>query len=280
MINKRIKRPALRYYGGKWNLAPWIISHLPPHHSFIDLCGGGASVLLRKERSNLETYNDLDGNVVNFFRVLRDEPDALIQKIKLTPWAREEHELSRQSCEDKVESARRFFVSLWMSMRGGHHSKESKTWRVTRDARGRGVYDSMSRQERNLYNIAERFFDVQIENDDAMNVFRRFDKDGAVFYFDPPYIKDTRSSPDTYLIEQSDQFHIDASGSFQEAKGFVLVSGYNCALYNELYDQNGWYRVDKDSQVNGGGVRTESLWLSPRTWDALHGDYSDLPLFG
>jgi len=109
VINKRIKRPALRYYGGKWNLAPWIISHLPPHHSFIDLCGGGASVLLRKERSNLETYNDLDGNVVNFFRVLRDEPDALIQKIKLTPWAREEHELSRQSCEDKVESARRFF---------------------------------------------------------------------------------------------------------------------------------------------------------------------------
>jgi len=82
------KRPALRYYGGKWKLAPWIISHFPEHQNYVEPCGGAASVLLQKPRSPLETYNDLDGNVVNFFRVLRDQPDELIRKIRLTPWAR------------------------------------------------------------------------------------------------------------------------------------------------------------------------------------------------
>ena len=89
-----IKRPALRYYGGKWNLAPWIISFFPPHKNYVEPCGGAASVLLQKPRSPLETYNDFDGNVVNFFRVLRDRPDELIRKIRLTPWARAEYELS------------------------------------------------------------------------------------------------------------------------------------------------------------------------------------------
>lgn len=96
IATNEIKRPALRYYGGKWKLAPWIISHFPAHKNYVEPCGGAASVLLQKPRSPLETYNDLDGNVVNFFRVLRDRPDELIRKIRLTPWARAEYELSLQ----------------------------------------------------------------------------------------------------------------------------------------------------------------------------------------
>lgn len=108
------KRPALRYYGGKFNLAPWIISHFPEHKSYVEPCGGGASVLLQKQRSELETYNDIDGNVVNFFRVLRDQPEELIKKIWLTPWARTEYEMAYQKCDDDIEKARRFYMACWM----------------------------------------------------------------------------------------------------------------------------------------------------------------------
>ena len=97
------KRPALRYYGGKWNLAPWIISHFPPHKNYVEPCGGAASVLLQKPRSPLETYNDLDGNVVNFFRVLRDKPEELIRQIELTPWSRDEFEICRNPSTEPLE---------------------------------------------------------------------------------------------------------------------------------------------------------------------------------
>ena len=116
-------RTALRYYGGKWNLAPWIIKHFPPHINYIEPCGGAASVLLRKPRSTIETYNDLDGNVVNFFRVLRDNPDELIRKIQLTPYAREEYNLSRVPCDDPIERARRFYWGCHMSIVGMAFSK-------------------------------------------------------------------------------------------------------------------------------------------------------------
>src|SRR3990167_9397763 len=111
-------RPALRYYGGKWNLAPWIIGHFPPHKNYVEPCGGAASVLLQKPRSPLETYNDLDGNVENFFRILRDFSAELIRRISLTPWAREEYELSFRPTDDPIEQARRFFVQSRMSMQG------------------------------------------------------------------------------------------------------------------------------------------------------------------
>jgi len=90
----RSKRPALRYYGGKYELAPWIISFFPNHLNYVESCGGAASVLISKPRSPLEVYNDQDGYIVNFFRVLRDERDDLIERIELTPWARDEYELS------------------------------------------------------------------------------------------------------------------------------------------------------------------------------------------
>jgi len=271
MIDHIIKRPALRYYGGKWLLAPWIISHFPPHDNYVEPCGGAASVLLRKKRSKLETYNDLDGNVVNFFRVLRDHKDELVEKIRLTPWAREEYELSKRPCEDSVEAARRFFVSLWMSMQGGHHSKTSGTWRVTKTTTGNSAvfYDKPHMHESNLQNVANRFMGVQIDNDDAIKVIEKYDNETAVIYFDPPYVKDTRAQGDIYRLEQDNQFHIDAAATLRQCQGYVVVSGYACPLYTELYEDHNWVRVDKEAQTNSGGKRIESLWLSPRTWNAL-----------
>jgi DNA adenine methylase len=263
------KRPALRYYGGKWKLAPWIISHFPEHKNYVEPCGGAASVLLRKPRSKLETYNDLDGNVVNFFQVLRDQPDELIRKIKLTPWARAEKELSIQPSSDPVEKARRFFVSMWQGMQGGHYAKEGNTWRVQHHCDSRGNYDLLHLQEENLIKVASRFLDMQIENQPAQDVIKRYDNTDTLIYFDPPYLKETRSHRNTYRLETDNAFHIEAAELLRNAKGYVIVSGYACPLYTELYENHGWERKDKEAQTNSGGKRIESLWLSPRTSEAL-----------
>jgi DNA adenine methylase len=277
------KRPALRYYGGKWKLAPWIIGHFPPHKNYVEPCGGAASVLLQKPRSPLETYNDLDGNVVNFFRVLRDQPDELIRVIRLTPWARAEYELAislNGNCND-VERARRFFVASWMSMQGGHHSKTSGAWRIQRHCNDRFTLAASNHRQAApyIFVLADRLQGVQIDNRDAKDCIQRYDNADALIYFDPPYLAHTRSQADRYRLETDEAFHVDCATLLRQCAGHVVVSGYASDLYRDLYEAHGWHRVDKEAQTNSGGKRIESLWLSPRTWRALHHDVSDLPLF-
>jgi DNA adenine methylase len=276
VANDAPKRPALRYYGGKWKLAPWIISHFPPHKNYVEPCGGAASVLLQKPRSPLETYNDLDGNVVNFFRVLRDQPEELIRKIRLTPWARAEYELSLsyQFGGDEVERARRFAIMQWMAVAG-----QPSGWRKMHDYRARRGACAFDLTNLDLESIAARLIGVQVESIDALDCIRLFDNDGTLFYFDPPYVMQTRTVATQYLIEVDNDFHIEAAALLRNAQGFVVVSGYACDLYTELYEAHGWHRVDKEAQTNSGGKRIESLWLSPRTHAALFDKYVDMPIF-
>jgi DNA adenine methylase len=272
------KRPALRYYGGKWNLAPWIISHFPPHKNYVEPCGGAASVLLQKPRSPLETYNDLDGNVVNFFRVLRDNPDELIRKIRLTPWAREEYEICLTPAADPIERARRFYASLQMSF-GGINNGDPHTsgWRNSTDydKRSTPAYDIVQNE---LEVIAARLIGVQIEHRDYREVVQRLDATRTLIYFDPPYVTTERTNKDQYRLEMNDGDHIEAAALLRQCTGYVIVSGYACPLYAELYEAHGWTRRDREAQTNSGGKRIESLWLSPRTWQALQ-DGAGLPLF-
>lgn len=263
------KRPALRYYGGKWNLAPWIISHFPKHLNYVEPCGGAASVLLQKPRSALETYNDLDGNVVNFFRVLRDQPDELIRKIKLTPWSRAEYELSLQPCENSTERARRFFWSCWQCMNGGTYSEKTvNDWRSNKYGE-QCLSDRGHKHEKNLHQIAARFEDVQIENRPALNIVERYDNEDSLFYFDPPYVTNTRAQGERYALEWTDANHIEAAILLHQCAGYVVISGYACPLYADLYESQGWQRIDREAQTNSGGKRIESLWLSPRAQEAL-----------
>lgn len=275
------KRPALRYYGGKHRLAKWIISHFPAHKSYVEPCGGAASVLLQKPRSPLETYNDLDGNVVNFFRVLRDQPDELIRKIRLTPWARAEYELSLQPCDDDVERARRFFVACWLSINGSSaiNNRSAQGLHVSVDGL-QTTSDFLYKLAENVEGVAVRFLDVQIENRTAQEVITRYDTCDTLIYFDPPYVEETRTKNNWYGVDwNGNDLHIESAELLRNAAGYVVVSGYACPLYTELYEANGWHRVDKEAQTNSGGKRIESLWLSPRTWKALHDQHDDLPLF-
>jgi len=242
----------------------------------VEPCGGAASVLLQKPRSPLETYNDLDGNVVNFFRVLRDKPDELMRKLRLTPYAQEEYFLSLQPSTDEVEQARRFFVMLWMSMQGGSHDSAKGSWRTQTNAvhadggtRWAKPPAQFMDAVESVDDIAQRFRYVQIANDSAMKLIANYDNADALIYFDPPYVSTERAAPERYALEWTESDHVAAAELLRTCAGYVVVSGYACPLYADLYERHGWQRVDTVAQTNSGGKRVESLWLSPRTVEAL-----------
>lgn len=264
-----VTRPALRYYGGKWNLAPWIISFFPPHLNYVEPCAGACSILLQKTRSPLETVNDLNGDVVNFLQVLRDQPFELIRKIELTPWARAEYELSLQPCDEPVERARRFFARSGMSFNGAtSDNKRTYGWRHSTDHRLRST-PALDFANHDLNEIAKRLIGVQIEHRDWMDVTKNLDNDAALIYLDPPYIPEKRTNNHWYLHEWTNGQHEAAAELLRSLTGFVVLSGYACPLYTELYEAHGWQRHDKEAQTNSGGKRIESVWLSPRTVKAL-----------
>jgi DNA adenine methylase len=259
-----IKRPALRYFGGKWNLAPWIISYFPPHANYVEPCGGAASVLLQKTPSDLETFNDLDDRVINFFRVMREQPDELIRLLQFTPWSRSEFEYCQQDSDIPLEQARRFFVLCWQSI-----SKPGGYWRSMYDytPRPRSA-PSDGIEIEHLYLVAERFKKVQIEHKDALEVIQQYDNANALIYFDPPYVASTRTNQKMYRYETDVEFHREAAEILDQAKGFVVVSGYESELYRDLYEQRGWHRFNSNSVATNGAKRIESLWLNPRAVQA------------
>lgn len=276
-------RPALRYHGAKWRLAPWIIEHLPPHELYCEPFGGSAAVLLRKERSLLEVYNDLDGQVVNFFRVLRERSNELICHIKLTPYAKEEHNLSGEPTDDPLESARRFYARSYLSV-AGPTAQSNPGWRRQRIfSRGTGGRSQMKpapltfAETEHLWDIADRLRGVQIEHDDAFRILSIFDTAETCFYVDPPYPFSTRGkwAAAGYRHEMTDDDHRRLATALYEIGGMVVLSGYHCELYDELFGD--WLRVDKNARINGSGTATESLWLNAAAVERRQ--HADLPLF-
>jgi DNA adenine methylase len=268
-------KPALHYYGGKWDLAPWIIGYFPPHDHYVEPCFGAGSVLLQKPMVKMETVNDLNGQVVNYFKVLRDRPSELIRLLDLTPWAVDEYKACQIISGDPLEDARRFHVQCWMSIHGGplptgFRMQNSLSTRYSNPATDLINHD--------LQTIAGRLKNLQILNEDAIRMLRRYEKaDDALIYFDPPYVLSTRSHQTGYAEFEND-LHFAAAEILRRIPGYVVISGYACQQYTELYEDHGWHRIDRLTQTNSGGKRTESIWLSPRTWIAMQ-NHAGLPLF-
>jgi DNA adenine methylase len=267
------RRPALRYYGGKWKIGPWIIRHFPEHYCYVEPFGGAASVLMRKAPSRIEVYNDLAGDVVNFFRVLRHWPRELIRAIELTPFSREEFELSMQPVEEPLERARRLHVRCWQG-RGRAGVMEPGGWRFAyRASRSQTPADDWNNNG-HLWDIAERLKRVQIENRDALEVIGRYDGEDTLFYCDPPYVQSERCkrwASEGYLYEMDDAGHRELGELLHQVRGYVVLSGYPSELYDELYGD--WVLKEKAAVVDGGRVGgrevSECVWLSPRTSGAL-----------
>lgn len=257
---KRIERPALHYLGSKWAIAPWVIQHLPPHFTYVEPFGGGAAVLLRKDPSPVEVYNDLDASVVGFWRVLRSRPQELLPLIQATPWARAEYELAWEPCADELEAARRFFVRCWMSYMGASGRKTG--WRA--NARTRSGFIPAWGQEERLLAIAERMRPVQFECDDALRVMARFDGPETLHYCDPPYHPGTRSSSSGYAQELPPEGHQALLETLLGLKGLVVLSGYPTAVYDRALLRRRWRKVQRESRTRDPkATRTECLWINP-----------------
>jgi DNA adenine methylase len=242
---------------------------------------GAASVLLQKRPAQLETVGDVDGRVVNAFRILRDRPEDLVRAIRLTPWAEDEYELSRFAAADPLEDARRFWFTCWMSIHGGPNPGRQSSFRYQRSIASRFRTPPLDAiKVDHLYVAATRLKNVQILKRDAFATINAFsDESGCLLYFDPPYLKATRTQARGYNHEVDDDWHRQAADALHRARGMVLISGYQSALYQQLYEARGWKRVDRRAQTNSGSFRVESLWLSPQAWQALNCAERELPLF-
>jgi DNA adenine methylase len=260
---------AFNYFGGKGAIADWIIGHFPPHGIYCEPYGGAANVLLRKPPAKTEVYNDLNSEVVNFFRVLRTpgQRDELIRTLELTPYSREEHKLAfGPRSDDPVENARRFLVRAQMSRDKNSMKRTHETFdnRCFGPSGACSAKPSQWRQKIvNLSAVAERLQDVIIDNKPSLEAIKLYDWPNTLFYCDPPYVHSSRR---THLnayhsFEMSDDEHAALAEALHSIKGCAVVSGYRSALYDELYKD--WRRVDKRTRNQRGDVRTESMWLSP-----------------
>ena len=270
------RRPPCRYHGSKHTIGPWIIGHLPgDHDTYVEPYCGMANVLFLKERSLIEAVNDLNGDVVNFFRVLRERPEELIRAIDLTPFAFEEWQLSYKPAVRPLEQARRFYVRSFLSIAGPTSSSVNPGFRRQKKfSRGKDGGKTMTSAAmtfadvEHLWTIARRLKGVTIESEDALRLMRRYDLERTLFYVDPPYYPETRvfGARSAYSHEMEHGDHVELLGVLKGLKGMVALSGYRCELYDDELVE--WTRYDRSFRVNGSGSRVESLWLNPAAVDA------------
>ena len=253
-------RPILRYHGGKWKLADWIIGNLPNHRIYVEPFGGAASVLLKKPRSYAEIYNDMDGEVVNLFRVARDQGEELLRILRKTPFARNEFLLSYERCDDPIEQARRTVVRAFMGF-GSNALNKVTGFRSNCTRTGTTPAIDWRTYPHALEKIIDRLSGVVIENRDARKVMATHDSLETVHYVDPPYVLSSREQGKDYRFEMNDAEHEDLLTYLNELKGMVVLSGYDSALYEDMC--KGWRKAARQAFADGARERVEILWLSP-----------------
>lgn len=257
-------RPILRYHGGKWLLAPWIISNFPEHRVYVEPFGGAASVLMRKTRSYGEVYNDLDGEVVNLFRIVRDRGSELVEKLRLTPFSRVDYKKSFEVSEDELEQARRTVIRSFMCFGSNALCRSIQSgFRSNSNRSGTTPAHDWKNFPDSLAIVIDRLQGVVIENRDAIELMKQHDSCETLHYCDPPYLHETRSSKvhghHGYTYEMTEKEHVELSRALSELHGAVVVSGYPSALYSNLY--RGWDRVERSALADGARARTEVLWI-------------------
>lgn len=266
-VSKR-KIIAFGWYGGKYSHLNWLLPLLPKTRHYCEPFAGSAAVLLNRDPSPVETYNDIDGEVVNFFRVLREKKDALIEIIGLTPFSREEFALaisnSTQELSD-IERARRFFVKARQVRTGLAQTASIGRWANCKQTSRAGMSGVVSRwlgSVDKLPEIAERLLRVQIENRPAIEVIKLYDDKNTLFYCDPPYPHESRGDSKAYRFEMSEMEHRELADILKSCKGKVAISGYRCELMDELYYD--WQREDAPEK-NCHSIkkpRREALWTN------------------
>lgn len=265
---RRKKMIAFGWYGGKYSHLDFILPNLPADAiHFCDVFGGSAAVLINREPAPVETYNDLDSELVNFFETLRNQGAKLIKAISLTPFSREE---LIKACRPepkltKLERARRFYVRARQTRTGLAQTSSEGRWAHCVLTSRAGMAGAVSRwlgAIDGLPEIVQRLQRVQIENVPALEVIERYDTKDTLFYLDPPYVHESRGDSKAYGHEMTDAEHIELANLLYSIKGRAAISGYRTNLYDKLYLD--WNRIDASLKTinSSKGKRQECLWLN------------------
>lgn len=261
------------YYGGKYNkVGEFIVSILPEHRYYVELCGGMAGVLMMKKPSFQEVYNDIDEHLVNLFRVVRNAESftKFRELLELTPYSRDEWKYCEKRYRketDSIERARQTYVVLSQGYSG---SLGRPSW-----SNGGAKYDSSV--SRTFFNglqeldaIRSRLRDIIIENQPAIKIANRYNTPKALLYWDPPYLADTRRSAGNYNYEMTSEQHLEMLEFLATAKAKVIISGYRSKLYDRVLLKSGFTRVEvptlsamsRSRKDEYSAFRTECLWIN------------------
>jgi len=260
---------AIRWYGGKFSHLNWLLPLLPSCQHFCEPFGGSAAVLLNRDLSPVETYNDIDGDLVTFFRVLRDKPDDLIEKLAVTPFSREEfrraYEMRGRTDIPDVERARLFFIRAEQVRIGLAQTSTAGRWAWCKLTSRRGMSGAVSRWLNRidaLWAVSERLRRVQIENRDAIEVILQYDSPETLFYLDPPYPHESRGDVHAYAYEMTERNHERLAEVLHSIQGKAAISGYRSPLTERLY--GGWTRIDAPQAIihSVKKPRIESVWIN------------------
>lgn len=267
---RRRRRIVFGWYGGKYSHLDWLLPLLPKCHHYCEPFAGSAAVLLNRDPSPVETYNDIDGDVVNFFRVLRDRHEELIRAIALTPFSREEYHRAIYHKLDgisDVERARRFYIRARQTRTGLAQTASLGRWANCKNTSRAGMSGVVSRWlggVEALENIAQRLIRVQIENRPALDVIRLYDSPATLFYCDPPYLHATRGDAKAYGFEMNENQHREFAEVVRKCRGKVAVSGYDHPMMEDLFPPSQWHKTQGlDKTIHSTkGTRQEVLWTN------------------
>lgn len=253
---KETKR-ILNYPGSKWTLAQKIIDIMPQHDTYVEPFFGSGAVFFNKPAAKVETINDIDSRIVNFFKVCRDNPNELIQKILFTPHSREEYLGSYEVSDDSIEDARRLMVRCWQAI--GAKTTDKTGWRSIIEPNGPNTAQEWKYVWERIEEVAYRLKGVQIEQQDAMQLLDRYNRLNVLAYVDPPYLLNTRSKR-MYQHEIDDDYHRELLRLLNRFKGKVILSGYESDMYNNYLTD--WHKLKFKQSAEAGASRMEVLWCN------------------
>jgi len=270
MRARRRRRIVFGWYGGKFSHLDWLLPLLPDCHHYCEPFAGSAAVLLNRKPAAVETYNDIDGDVANFFRVLRDRHEELIRTIALTPFSREEYHQSiygSSSGISEVERARRFYIRARQTRTGLAQTASLGRWANCKETSRAGMSGVVSRWLGGvdaLDDIARRLIRVQIENRPAVDIVNLYDSPRTLFYCDPPYLHATRGDANAYGFEMDESQHREFADAVNACTGMVAVSGYEHPLMDEWFKPGRWFKTrGADKTIHSTkGKRCEILWTN------------------